>query len=200
MEQSVLAHIFNFSIIIGFTVLLLNVIIAWIGGVFAGGSDVDIDTDADVGEGTSTIIPFNLKCLCVFLVVFGATGHMARPLMTNILFTVFLITICFVVAAFTYWVLYRFIVKKLKENDASALSLKNLKGKWGEVTLTISGDSIGTIVVKDSVGGNISFRAKIDPYIKENIPDVIEKGESVLITEVDNKEKLCYVFINKKKY
>jgi len=192
--------VFNLSIIIGFVVLLLNVITVWLGGAFAVGADADVDVDVDVGEGATGsgngLMPFNLKCLCLFLVVFGALGHMARPFMTNLLFTVFLLIICFSVAGLVYWALYKFLVKRLKENDASALSYQKLPGKWAEVTLPISGDSMGTISLKDSTGVAISFRAKIDPFLKDKMPPVIKKGESVVITEVDAEHKLCYVSID----
>lgn len=202
MDLSILNYVFNLSIIIGFVILLLNVVIVWLGGAFAVGADadVDVDVDVDVAEGSadsgSGFVSFNLKCLCLFLVVFGAMGHMMRPLMTNLLFTVILLSICFCVAGFVYWALYKFLVKRLKENDASALSYQKLPGKRAEVTLSLSGDSMGTISLKDSTGVVISFRAKIDPFLKDKMPPVIQKGEKVIITEVNAEHKLCYVSID----
>jgi hypothetical protein len=89
--------------------------------------------------------------------------------------------------------LYTFLIKRLKENDASVISYRDLKGMDGEVTLSISENSLGTISVKDSTGAALSFRARIDPQLKSQMPDTIPKGETVVITEVDIANKLCYV-------
>ena len=187
MNEAVLIYAFNLSIIIGFVFPLLNIFTGWFGS-FLGG-DIDIDVDAG-GKG---LIPFNIMCLCLFLVVFGATGHMARPSMSTLLPTIALLGVCLLAAAFSYWALYRFVVKRLKNNDASAITFHNLRGRRGEVTLAIPQDSVGTISLQDSTGASISFRAMIDPHLKAHMPETIPRGEKVVITEVDVKNKLCYV-------
>jgi len=193
MDQTVLTYVFSISIILGFLVPLLSLLAGWLGGVFGGSADVDVDVGKGAGGSLSALFPFNLMCLCLFLVVFGMTGRATLGLMTNILFTVLLLAGCFLVAAFFYWALYKVLIKRLKENDAAALSIHNLRGRSGEVTLSIRGDSMGTISLRDSNGAAISFRAKIDPCLKNQMPPVIPVGEQVVITEVDAQNKLCYI-------
>jgi len=193
MDQSVLVYAFNTSIIVGFIIPLLSLFAGWLGSVFGGSADIDVDIGKGAGGGLSALFPFNIMCLCLFLIVFGAMGRATLGLMTNPLFTVLLLAGCFVVAAFFYWALYKILIKRLKENDASAISLHDLRGMSGEVTLSIRGDSMGTISVRDSTGAAISFRAKVDPCLKDRMPPVIPKGEQVVITEVDAENKLCYI-------
>ena len=187
MNEPALIYIFNICIIIGFLFPLLNIVTGWFGSLFGVGVDLEADFS---GKG---IFPFNIMCLSLFLVVFGALGHAARPFMAAGLPVVLLLAGCAGAAGFSYWALYKLLVKRLKENDASALSYHNLRGKRCEVTLSISGDGMGTISMRDSTGAAISFRAKIDPDLKSRMPETIPKGEQVIITEVDVPNKLCYV-------
>jgi membrane protein implicated in regulation of membrane protease activity len=99
-------------------------------------------------------------------------------------------------AGLMYWLLYKFLIKRLKESDASAFSYQCLTGKTAEVTLTISGDAMGTISMRDSTGAAISFRAKLDPDLKKWMPNSIQRGESVVITGADAERKLCYVAVS----
>ncbi|MCL2579751.1 MAG: hypothetical protein FWE32_06925 [Oscillospiraceae bacterium] len=191
MSTPLLIYIFNLAIIIGFVIPLLNLFTGWFGGIFGG--DLDVDVDAGKGVSGHGLIPFNIMCLCLFLVVFGAAGHMARPHMTNLLFTALLLAGCFVVAALAYAALYKLLIKRLKENNAAALSYHRLRGMSGEVTLTITGEGMGTVSLKDSTGAAISFRAKIDPDLRDQLPATIKTGERVVVTEVDPANKLCYV-------
>ena len=201
ISQSTLIHVFNFSVILGLLIPLLSLFAGWIGGAFGGSADIDVDVDVDVdlgaakgtGSGSGSLLPFNLMCFCLFLIVFGAAGHMTREFMTTLPVTVALLGGCFAVAVFFYWALYKVLIKRLKENDASAISFHDLRGRSGEVTLSIRGDSMGTISLRDSNGAAISFRAKIDPCLKNKMPPVIPAGEQVVITEVDAGNKLCYV-------
>ena len=213
MNLSVLNYIFNLCILIGFVIPLLNLITGWFGSFFGGGGDVDIDIDiSDVGDisdigdiGTdagdapaapgskSSGFPFNIMCLCLFLIVFGAFGQSVRRYMTALLPAVLLLGACIAIALLSYWALYKFIVKRLKESDSSVMSFQDLPGKSAEVTLSISANSVGTISLPDSTGAAISFRAKIDKHLKDQMPGTIPKGENVIITEVDVENKLCYV-------
>jgi len=216
-----LNYIFSVCILVGFLIPLLNVVTGWFGSFFGGGPDVDLDisTDAcadlgvdlgvdacvdigvDVGTSAgaqtnvsnSAVIPFNIMCLCLSLVVFGAIGHLTSRYMTNFLFTVLALLVCFAAAALSYVALYKLLIEKLKRNDASAISFHELRGKKAEVTLTIIPNSVGTISLRDSTGAPISFRARIDADFQGKMPDSIPKGETVIITDVDNEHKLCYV-------
>ena len=217
MDTSVLNYIFNICIIVGFVIPLLNLLTGWFGSFFGGGGDMDMDIDLemdmdvsfevdldldagfDIGDaGTATSVsggafPFNVMCFCLFLVSFGALGQAFKRFMTSLLLTVLLIAACIAIAMLLYWVLYRFVVKRLRENDSTAMSLSELPGKNATVTLGIQKSSIGTISLSDSTGAAISFRAKIDTHLADRMPDVIQKGETVFITEVDMDSKLCYV-------
>ena len=234
MDISVLNYIFNFCIILGFIIPLLNLLTGWFGSFFGGSGDMDIDLDTnidtgfdldadfsidvdldvnidmdvgmDLGDintdaaggtsesgGSGSAFPFNVMCFCLFLVAFGALGQAFKWMMTSLLPTILLIALCLILAALLYWVLYKFIVKRLKNNDSSAMSLSDLPGKNATVILRIQRDSIGTISLRDSTGAAISFRAMIDTHLADRMPEVIQKGEPVFITEVDLDNKLCYV-------
>ena len=204
MEQT-LNYIFNITIIIGFIIPLLNLLTGWFGNFFGVGFDMDagasvdagVDADLDAGVETGVkggaIIPFNVMCLCLFLVVFGALGHIAKGFMSSLLLVVLLLAACLILAGLAYWALYVLLVKRLKNSDSSALSYQDLHGKTAEVTLAITADSMGTVSLKDSTGAPISFRAKMDPDLKDQLPDTIAKGESVIITDIDLEHKLCHV-------
>ena len=218
MYESVLNYIFNVCMILGFAVPLLNIASGWLGGLVNSGADLDLDIDADFdidldldadmdiggdvagGSGHSGAFQFNFMCLCLFLIVFGATGQAVKKFMTSIPVMVILLLACAAVAGACYWLMYKFLVKRLRENNASALSYADLAGRSGEVTLAVSNNSIGTISITDSTGAKISFRAKLDPDLKNHLPDTIRPGEIVLITDVDVDEKLCYISVRPNKF
>ena len=224
----VLNYIFNLCILIGFVLPLLNLLTGWFGSFLGIGAEMDVDVDidvpsdisvdintdistdinvdmsADIGAETSVHggghFPFNIMCFCLFLVVFGAFGHMAKGFMNGTLLTVLLLAGCLIMAGFFYWLLYTLLVKRLKNSDSTALAYSSLRGKRAEVTLVITADTLGTISLPDSTGAPISFRAKMDPDLKSQMPDVILKGESVIITEVDSTNKLCHVSLPYNKF
>ena len=208
-----LNYIFNICIIIGFLIPLLNLLTGWFGGVFDVGFDMDVDVDVDVpvadagvtpdtstSVGNSAVIPFNVMCLCLFLVVFGALGHIAKLFMSSPLFIVLLLVACIALAALAYWGLYVLLIKRLKNSDSTVMTLNDYYGKRAEVTLRITQDSNGTISVLDNTGAPISFRAMMDPELKDQMPELIKQGESVIITEVDNENNLCYVSLTLKDF
>lgn len=218
--------IFNLSILIGFVLPLLNLLTGWFGSFLGVGMDVDagvdvpsdfsvdINTDisvdinadismevgADANAQSGGSFPFNIMCFCLFLVVFGAFGHMAKRFMDGLLLTILLLAGCLVMAGLFYWLLYTLLVKRLKNSDSTALSYQSLRGKRAEVTLVIMADTVGTISLPDSTGAPISFRAKMDPDLKSQLPDAIPKGESVIITEFDSVNKLCHVSLPYNKF
>jgi len=218
MVMDILIYIFNICIIIGFVIPLLNLVTGWFGGFFdagadvdvpsldAGGSGADVSAGADVGAGADTsignsaLIPFNIMCLCLFLVVFGALGHIAKLFMTSSLTIVLLLVACVCVAALSYWGLYVLLIKRLKNSDSTTMTLCDLHGERAEVTLRITKDSNGMISVKDNIGAPISFRAMMDPELKSQMPDILSQGESVIITEIDRENNLCYVSVPVKKF
>ena len=205
-------NIFMFCIGLGIALPLLSLLTGWFGGLFGGISlDTDVSLDVDVGldmdmdvdfsgptqVSAGGIVPsFNVMCFCLFLIVFGATGQALLPSMTNPLTTGLFLGVAFVLGALFYWLLYHFLIKRLKESNASVFSYQDLKGKTAEVTLAMSGNSMGTISMRDSTGAAISFRAKIDPDLLEVMPDKLERGERVVITEADAEKKICYVGVS----
>lgn len=185
MDLSVLNVIFWVCAIVGFAIPLLNVVLSWLGATF----DFAIEADLEV-EG---LFPFNILCACLFLIVFGALGLALMRWMTSILLAVLLTGLCALLGACAYALFYRFVVRRLKDNDPSTLSYADILGAQGEVILRIRGESFGTISVRDSTGAALSFRAKIDPELRAYIGDAIPQGAQVVVTEVDTEEKFCYV-------
>jgi len=53
----------------------------WFGSFLGVGVDTDVDVSADVSSDVSAVIPFSVMCLCLFFVVFGALGHIAKLFM-----------------------------------------------------------------------------------------------------------------------
>ena len=208
-----LNYIFNICIIVGFLIPLLNLLTGWFGGFFDVGVDMDIDIDVDVPSvdagdvsgadtsvGNNAVIPFNVMCLCLFLVVFGALGHIARLFMANTLMIVLLLIACICLAALAYWGLYVLLIKRLKNSDSTVKKLSDYYGERAEVTLRITQDSNGMISVHDNTGAPISFRAMMDPELKNQMPETIAQGESVIITEIDKENNLCYVSLTLKDF
>jgi len=164
------------------------------------GADLGAGGNAGTSVGNSALIPFNVMCLCLFLVVFGALGHIAKLFMSNAFLIALLLIVCLAFAALAYWALYTLLIKRLKNSDASATSFRDLRGKKAEVTLVIKADSIGTISLRDSTGAALSFRAKMDPDLKNQMPDAIATGETIIITDIDKEDKLCFVSLPVNKF
>lgn len=212
MDITVLTYIFNLSIIIGLLIPLISAVSGWLGGLFGGGgadvsADVDIDLGADTGAEASPTdssghfpIPFDLMCLCLGFVVFGAMGRVFMRQMTSTLTVILMLSVCVILALAAYVALYKLIIERLRKNKATTISYSNLNGKPATVTLKISRDAMGTVSLPDSTGANISFRAKIDPDLADYMPESIEQDEPVVITDVDEENKFCYVSVYKSRF
>lgn len=204
MDTSVLSYVFTISIIIGFVIPLISIIMGSFGDLLSFDADIDVDLDVDIdvdvnvdgASGGLGLIPFNMLCLCLLLVVFGAVGHMLKKWMSSLGLAIALTAAAVVVGAVFYWLMYKFVVKKLKKSTVPAISYDDLCGEFAEVTLRISGDSMGTISLLDSTGTFVSFRAKKDPDLADRMEEVLKAGQKVMITEVDKKEKICYVTVS----
>jgi membrane protein implicated in regulation of membrane protease activity len=200
MNIATLHMIFNICLGVGFVLPILSILTGWFGDFFNIDVDVDVDAGFDVSADTGMggpefggVIPFNMMCFCLLLIVFGAFGKACAGRMTSWGVTAALLAGILAVAVFFYWLLYTLVIKKLKSSDSQALSYDDFAGRRGEVTLPIREDRVGMISVKDSTGSYISFRAKIDPGLRDFIGDAIPQGETVLVTEVNAREKFCYV-------
>jgi hypothetical protein len=205
VDIGVLNYIFNICIIIGFLIPLLNLLTGWFGSFFGAGIDMDTgyDTSVDIGDATAVsgsdigvkggVFPFNIMCLCLSLVVFGALGQATKRFMTTFPLALVLLVSCILIAALSYYALYTLVIKRLKNSNSSAITLSELPGKNAVVTLGVTSGSIGTISLFDSTGAAISFRAKIDPELAEQMNYSIKTGEPVFITDVDKNDKICYI-------
>ena len=215
MDISVLSYIFTVSIIVGFAIPIINIVTGAFGSLFNFGTDMDVDLDLDVdldvsvdvgvdvsvdagadagfGGADSGVFPFNFLCLCLFLIVFGVTGNVFLKFMSSTLMVAAFIAASLAIGALFYWLMYKFVIVKLKKSTVPALTYDALRGKSAEVTMKISGETMGMVSVLDSTGAYISFRAKRDPALRDVMAEVIDKGRRVTITEVDKNEKLCYV-------
>jgi membrane protein implicated in regulation of membrane protease activity len=192
MNIALLHVIFNICLGVGFLLPILSIVTGWLGDFF----NVDFDAFPDAGSDGfefGGVIPFNMMCLCLLLIVFGAFGKAYAGWMTSPGVTAALLLIILAIAVFFYWMLYTLVIKKLRTSNSQALSYDELVGRRGEVTLPIREDRIGMISVKDSTGSYISFRARIDPCLQDFVGDTIPQGETILVTEVNTREKLCYV-------
>ncbi|MDR1205186.1 MAG: NfeD family protein [Peptococcaceae bacterium] len=198
MNISTLHIIFNICLGVGFVLPILSILTGWFGDFFNVDVDVDFDVDVSADAGMDGpefggVIPFNMMCFCLLLIVFGAFGKACARWMTSLGVTAAFLLGILAVAGFFYWLLYTLVIKKLKSSDSQALSYDDFAGRRGEVTLPVRAGRIGMISVMDSTGSYISFRAKIDPGLQDFIGDVIPRGETVLITEVNAREKFCCV-------
>lgn len=195
MPYHIFEYIFNLSIVIGLIIPLFNILSGWLGGVFGGDINMDTDVGADSGSSGSIPIPFDIMCLCLGLVVFGAMGRALFGFMTSLMTVILVFLGSALLAAAAYISLYKLLVRRMRENKSSAISYHDLSGKNATVTLGISKGSVGTISLLDSTGAAITFRAKMDSHLEPYMPEVIPRGEPVVITEVSEDEKLCYVSV-----
>ena len=198
MAPPALNFIFNLCVLLGLVIPLLNIFTGWFGDMlnadfdFDADIDMNVDLDADL-SGSGGSIPFNVMCLCLFLVVFGVAGHVAKRWMQGGWSIALLLALCLALAAAFYVLLYRLVILRLKRNRPYAESYADLAGRRGEVSMRITPDALGTIRVRDSTGAFLSFRAKIDPDLAPRMPAVLPPGTTVVVTEADVREKLCYV-------
>lgn len=209
MDTSVLGYIFNVCVLVGFAIPLLNILMGWFGDFFSFDADVDADLDSDLSADLDTgidldgggggggdaagIFPFNMMCLCLFLVVFGVTGNFTKRWMSSVLTAVVFIAVGVIIGLVFYVLLYRLVIVRLKRSTTYTISYGDLVGRRAEVTLRITDDSLGMISVLDSTGTFVSFRAKKDPELKDKMLEIIPKGDTVIITEVNSKDKFCYI-------
>ena len=183
--MAVLHVVFWVCAIVGFVILLLNVLLGWMGSALDLGFESDLDIDG--------VFPFNILCLCLFLIVFGALGIAVERWMTSLIATILLMLLISGAGAGAYALLYCFVIQKLRSSNPVALSYADLLGERGEVILRVKGEEYGMISVRDSIGAAISFRAKIDPELREYVGETIPQGTIVVVTEVCAEAKFCYV-------
>lgn len=216
----ILSFVLETMIYIGIGLPIVNLLLGFIssGGGDGGGdvdvdagpdldmdADIDLDADAvfelDVGDasadpdisshsGGKNAIGFNLYCLCLAFVILGAVGSYGiRVAQSAVSLGLFLFS-ALLMAVAAYCAVYYCIIRVLKNNDAPALKMDNLRGQTATVVFRITSDSPGQIQAHDAVGALITYRAELAP---ETTVQRVEEGQLVTITEVDKKNQVCIV-------
>lgn len=196
-----LSFIFTVFILIGLAVPLLDVLLGFFGSVLnvdieIGGhhlGDVFDFGGGDTGGDAGAVIPFNMMCLCFAMVVFGALGRLALPLMTSALTIILCLVGLLMVSAGAYLAVFHFIVKPLKKNNPRAIGEWDLFAARGRLILRITRDSPGTVSLKDNTGANISYRANAKEDILAKWDGLIPQGTEVIVTDIDAASKTVYV-------
>jgi membrane protein implicated in regulation of membrane protease activity len=132
-------------------------------------------------------------CLCFGLVVFGAVGRLAVPLMVTPWAVVACILALLALSAGAYALLFLFVVKPLKKSNPKAIGQWDLFGEKGKLTLRITRESAGTVSLRDSTGAAISYAARAKESVLEIWEGVIPQGAVVIVTDVDECNKTLYV-------
>lgn len=166
--------IYNGLLVIGILVPLINILLGGLGDVLNVDVDVDGDTDFDCP------VPINITCLFFSCAILGLVGgrlhHVAGPLLS------FLVALLCGIAG--YILLYRFVIRPLKRNDASAIRIKEMRGAIGTVTIAIPYGGIGEAIFKDKLGSAISYTVR---HNDTDFPmyDTIKVGSSVSVVGME---------------
>jgi membrane protein implicated in regulation of membrane protease activity len=193
-----LTFIFNVCIALGLVLPLLDLALGFLGSLLdfdfdIGGHHVgDVFSGGDAGGG-GNVLPFNIMCLCFSLVVFGALGRLCEGLMANAWAAAGIIAGLLGLAILAYWLIFKFIVKPLKKSSPTAISHWDLLSERGRLTLRITKDSPGMVSLRDSTGAMISYRARAKEEVLDIWEGEIPQGAEVIVTDVDDKQKLVYV-------
>lgn len=166
--------------------------------------DVELELDgagaaasgATAAHGGGFPLRFNMYCLCFAFVVMGAMGIFALERFEGAMRAVML-AVGVVLALAAYVLLYRLVVRPLKQNDARALNAESLRYRHAIVTFRILSDSPGTIRTRDATGAVISYRAEMDADVCRL--GRLEEGTEVIITDLDKEKRLCYVTLAQRK-
>ena len=139
------------------------------------------------------ILPFNIMCLCFALVVFGAIGKLTLVWMVNALAILGILLGLIAISFGAYYLVFKFIVKPLKYNNAKAIKQWDLFMTKGKLTLRITTDSPGTVSLRDSSGAMISYCATAKEDVLKAWDGVIPQGAIVTVVDLDTDKKIAYV-------
>lgn len=192
--------LFTVCIVLGLAVPLLDVVL----GIFGSLLNVDFDIgghhlgdifqiSGDASADTGNVLPFNFMCLCFSLVVFGAIGRLTTGLMVSTWAFIGCLAGLLVISAAAYYLVFKFIVKPLKKSNPKALGHWDLFGTKGKLTLRITGDSAGTVSLRDSTGAVISYEARAKRDVLEMWNGLIPQGTEVIVVDIENSSKFVYV-------
>lgn len=188
MNIDTTTSVFNICLLTGFAVPILSLLT----GVFGSTLD-DVDVDLDTDHDFDGLVPFNLMSTCFALIVFGSLGRLFVPYMINTLITAVIIASSALVSYIAYLVLYKYVIVKLKRNNALAITSAEIVGSVGKLTLRVTKDSDGVVSVLDSTGAAISYRARVCDFYELNDTGRIDQGTEVVITGVDKGANIYYV-------
>ncbi|MEK7496708.1 MAG: NfeD family protein [Patescibacteria group bacterium] len=117
---------------------------------------VDHDTDHDVSHDAPTVSLFSSKVIFTFIMGFGAAGSIARYNDESIISS----SVWGLGSAVTLsLIMYGLMALLYKQQASSIISTKNAVGKIGNVTVTISAQSIGEVGVTID-GSYLTYTAK----------------------------------------
>lgn len=117
---------------------------------------------------------------------FGATGIILSTITT--LAITYLLIWAILAAILSFFLLYFFYVRPMKEaENSTAFRLSDLKGRIGEVTVTIPAHGFGEVMILTSAGNTNQIAASMD---QTDIP----QGTKVIV--VDVKDHTLFVSIH----
>ena len=168
--------VYNGLLIVGILIPLINVALGGLGDVL----DIDFDMDGDTGFDCP--LPVNITCLFFSCAVIGLVGGRLNNVFHELL-SLFLALLC---GAAGYVLLYRFVIRPLKRNDASATNTQEMRGAVGTVTVAIPYGGIGEAKFKDKLGSSISYLVR---YNDTDFPmyDTIKVGSSVSVVGIEGE-------------
>lgn len=171
--------IYLFCLVLGGGFLLVSLLGAGDGGELDMDVDVDVDVDVDAGGDTDTAAAkiFSFRTLVYALFGFGATGSALTALGYGSLFTAGLAVVGGLLSGALVGALFNYLGRT---SSGAAPSDADLIGLTGRVTLPLSRDVPGTVVVEQG-GRRISLRAL--PHGSEG--DDPESWVAVVVVEVD---------------
>lgn len=166
--------VYNGLLIVGLLIPLINLALGGLGDVL----NLDLDVDGDTGFDSP--LPVNITCLFFGCAVVGLVGGRLNQVFP-VLPAIILSLLC---GAAGYALLYRFVIRPLKHNDASAMKMKDMRGAVGTVTVAIPYGGKGEAKFKDKLGSPISYMVR---YNDTDFPtyDTIQVGSSVSVVGIE---------------
>ena len=166
--------IYNILLVIGILIPLINLLFGGLGDVF----HVDVDLDGDTNFDSP--VPINITCLFFSCAILGLAGGRLNKIVSPWL-SLLIALLC---ATAGYILLYRFVIRPLKRNDASAIRIKEMRGAIGTVTVAIPYRGIGEATFKDKLGSSITYTVR---HNDTDFPlyDTIKVGSNVSVVGIE---------------
>ncbi|SEN38631.1 NfeD family protein [Lihuaxuella thermophila] len=117
------------------------------------------------------------------ITVFGGTGLILDQV--TLLTPTYLLIWAIIAAILSFFLLYAFYVRPMKNaENSTGFRLADLKGKTGEVTVTIPARGFGEVMILTSAGNTNQIAASAEQV-------EIPRGSSIIVVEI--KEHILYV-------